>query len=164
MLKAFLLAAVLAQPAASSVCDTLAAGSPQTYRNPRFGLSMTYPGSFVLDPGHLTGNDDSARFETLDRQVHAVITALPNTGRETLAELHREAEQDVIANSGGSITYRRRGETWFVITGYVAGRIYYRRTVLTRQSRIIGTLWIEFPPELRPCMDDIVTMMSRSFG
>lgn len=164
MLKAVLLAAVLAQPVAAAGCEGLGAGSPQTYRNPRFGLSMTYPGSFMLDPGHSIEHDDSARFETADRRAHAVITALPNTRYETLAELEREAEQDVIANSRGSITYRRRGQSWFVITGYVAGRIYYRRTVLTRQSRVIGTLWIEFPPELRPCMDDIVTMMSRSFG
>lgn len=164
MLKAVLLAAVFAQPVAASGCEGLSAGSPQSYRNPRFGLSMTYPGSFMLDLRHGTENDDSARFEAADRRVHAVITALRNNGNETLAELQREAEQDVVGNSRGSITYRRRGETWFVISGYVAGRIYYRRTVLTREARVIGTLWIEFPRELRPCMDDIVTMMSRSFG
>jgi hypothetical protein len=45
----------------------------------------------------------------------------------------------------------------------MAGRIFYRRSLLTTGSRIIGSLWIEFPRNIRPCFEDAVTMMSLSF-
>jgi hypothetical protein len=45
----------------------------------------------------------------------------------------------------------------------MAGRIFYRRTVLTTGSKIIGSLWIEFPRDMRPCFEGAVTMMSLSF-
>jgi hypothetical protein len=69
----------------------------------------------------------------------------------------------VIENSGGAITYTRIKDNWFVVSGFMAGRIFYRRTLLTSGSGVIGTLWIEFPRDMRPCFEGAVTMMSLSF-
>jgi hypothetical protein len=144
-------------------CGPLRDSRPLTYRNIRFGLTMTYPSSFVLDPDSIPENGDSARFWTADRQATAVVTGTLNSQNQSLADLFREATQDVIENSRGVITYTRRRGNWFVISGFMAGRIFYRRTMLTQGSWVIGNLWIEFPRDMRPCFEDAVTMMSLSF-
>jgi hypothetical protein len=133
------------------------------YDNPRWGVVMVYPAGFALDPGSVTENGDSARFWTADRQATAVVTAFRNRAGQSLAELRQEAELDILENSRGSITYRRTAPGWFVLSGYVGERIYYRRTFLTRGGGVIATLWVEFPRGMRPCFEEAVTTMSLSF-
>src|SRR3712207_7218775 len=48
------------------------------YRNARFGFTMTYPSSFVLDPESIPEGGDSARFWTVDRRATAVVTGIRN--------------------------------------------------------------------------------------
>jgi len=134
-----------------------------TYRNSRWGFAMDYPASFAFDPDSVPENRDSARFWTADRRSTAVVTGLRNGAGQSLVDLFREAERDILENSGGSITYRRVTPQWFVLSGYVAYRIYYRRTFLARGGQVIATLWIDFPRGLRTCFEAAVTRMSLSF-
>jgi hypothetical protein len=92
-----------------------------------------------------------------------VVTAVRNGLGQSLAELHREATRDVTANARGTITYDRVTPRWFVISGFVAGRIFYQRSFLARGGTVIVALWIEFPPGLKPCLEGPVAMMSLSF-
>ncbi|WP_372616978.1 hypothetical protein [Falsiroseomonas sp.] len=149
------------------VSSALAAGcaAPEdwerrSYRNARFGFD--YPSVFRLDPQSVPAEGDSARFWTEDRRATAVVNAAPNLEGRTLRALLREAEGDVVENAGGEITYRRIRDNWFVISGYMVGRIFYRRTLLARDGTV-ATLWMEFPREMRDCLDPAVTMMSLSF-
>ena len=144
-------------------CGKSPDGRPVNYWNARFGLSMTYPPSFVLDPNSIPETGDSAQFWTLDRQATAIVTGLHNGLGQSLSDLFEEAKRDVTANSGGVITYTRIKDDWFVLSGFMAGRIFYRRTVLAQEATLIGNLWIEFPSTMRPCFDGAVTMMSLSF-
>lgn len=150
-------------PAGGQGCPAAPAGEPQrTYRNARFGFGFTYPPVFALDPGSIPPAGDGARFWTPDRRATAVVNAARNTRGLGLRDLMAEAEGDVLHNAQGSITYRRIRDDWFVISGHMMGRIYYRRTLLTRGGTV-ATLWMEFPPELRPCLEDAVATMSLSF-
>jgi hypothetical protein len=124
---------------------------------------MTHPSSFALDPESVPDNGDTARFWTSDRQATAVVTGTRNGLKQSIAALFDEAKHDVTENSGGVITYTRIKDNWFVVSGFMAGRIFYRRTLLTSGSKIIGSLWIEFPRDMRPCFEEAVTMMSLSF-
>lgn len=132
------------------------------YVNPRIGVAFTYPTSFRLDPDSMPPAGDSARFWTADRRATVVVNAQPNTHRLPLARLLAEAEGDVLQNARGEITYRRLADTWFVISGHMVGRIFYRRTLLTSRGQV-ATLWMEFPRELRDCLDVAVATMSLSF-
>ena len=114
-------------------------------------------------PDSISERGDTVRFEAPRWQVTASITALLNNRGETLSQLQRGAQQEIIQNSHGSITYQRNGTTWFVLSGYILDRIYYQRSVLIQGGMAIASLWIEFPRELRPCMDAIVTIMANSF-
>ncbi len=159
------LLAGLLQPVADQApgCGPVERAYPMAWRNPRFGLGMTYPSSFRLDPDSIPASGDTTRFATADGQATAVVTALRNGLRQTLPELFTEARRDILENSGGAITYQRTQGNWFVLSGYMAGRIFYRRSLLTAGAAVIGTLWIEFPRGMRPCFETAVAMMSLSF-
>ncbi len=153
-----------ALPAAAqgAACPAAAHAQPRGYRNDLFGFSFDYPPVFVLDPQSATERGDSVRFWTADRRATAVVNAVPNTRGVPLRRLMIEAEGDLTQNSGAEITYRRIRDNWFVLSGHMAGRIFYRRTMLTARG-IEATLWMEFPRDMRPCIDDAVTVMSLSF-
>jgi hypothetical protein len=151
-----------ASVAIAADCATPKEWERRSYRNERFGFGFDYPSVFRLDPQSVTADRASARFWTADRRATAVVNAGPNREASTLRALLREAEGDVVQNSGGEITYRRVRDNWFVISGYMVGRIFYRRTLLARDGTI-ATLWMEFPREMRDCLDPAVTMMSLSF-
>ena len=144
-------------------CGPVERAHPMAWRNPRFGLGMTYPSSFRLDPDSIPASGDTTRFATADGQATAVVTAFRNGLRQSLPDLFAEARRDVTENSGGVITYQQSRENWFVLSGYMAGRIFYRRSLLTAGAAVIGTLWIEFPRGMRPCFETAVAMMSLSF-
>jgi hypothetical protein len=144
-------------------CGAARGGQPMQYRNARFGFTMTYPSSFVLDPDSIPEGGDSARFWTPDRRATAVVTGIRNGLGQSLADLLDEATKDITENSHGSITYTRARDNWFVISGFIGERIFYRRSFLSDRSRVIGNLWIEFPRHMRPCFEDAVSMMSLSF-
>jgi hypothetical protein len=152
--------------AAAGECGAVSARGgtqPMHYKNARFGFTMTYPSSFVLDPESIPEGGDSARFWTPDRRATAVVTGIRNGLGQSLADLLEEATKDVTENSHGAITYTRARDNWFVISGFIGERIFYRRSFLSDRSRVIGTLWIEFPRHMRPCFEDAVSMMSLSF-
>ena len=129
------------------------------WRSPELGLRMRYPDSFSLASAAL----DTVHFVSLDGQASATVTAIPNGLRQDLASVMAEARQDITGNSGGEITYSRTRDNWFVLSGFMAGRIFYRRSLIPADGRMIGTLWIEFPRALKPCFEAAVTTMSLSF-
>jgi hypothetical protein len=144
-------------------CGATRGGQPLQYKNARFGFTMTYPPSFMLDPDSIPEGGDSARFWTADRRATAVVTGIRNGLGQSLTDLLDEASKDVTENSHGTITYTRARDNWFVISGFIGERIFYRRSFLSDRSRVIGSLWIEFPRTMRPCFEDAVSMMSLSF-
>ena len=109
-------------------------------------------------------NGDTARFWTPDRRATVVVTGLRNTPGQSLTDLRVEARQEILVASHGTITYERTKDNWFVLSGFVVGRIFYRRTFLSQDSRVIATLWIEFPRGMRPCFEQAVETMSLSFN
>ena len=149
------------RPAAEPAgCPAL--GEPRVYRNARLGFRMDHPARFALDPASIPEDGNSARFWTPDRRATAVVNASRNPERLSLDQMMREAEGDILQNSRGDITYRRRRDNWFVLSGHIAGRIFYRRTMLLRNGSA-ATLWMEFPVDMRPCLEAAVTLMSLSF-
>jgi hypothetical protein len=149
-------------PAIAADCADPESWERRSYRNERFGFGFDHPSVFRLDPASVPADRSSARFWTADRRATAVVNAAPNPDGRSLRDLLREAEGDVVENSRGEITYRRIRDDWFVISGYMVGRIFYRRTLLLPNGTI-ATLWMEFPREMRPCLDAAVTTMSLSF-
>ncbi|MBL6455638.1 hypothetical protein JMJ55_09910 [Belnapia sp. T6] len=154
-----LVLALVAGPVRAQGVACMAPAATRDWQSPAFGLGMRHPASFRLEDT----SRDTARFVSLDGQASATVTAIRNGLRQSLAEVMAEARQDILENSGGTITYSRARESWFVLSGYMAGRIFYRRSLLSADGRVIGTLWVEFPRAMKPCFEAAVTIMSLSF-
>ena len=149
----------MAARAADPACTLPTEPRVLDWRSPELGLRMRRPDSFSL----ASAAPDTVRFVSLDGQASATVTAIPNGLRQDLASVMAEARQDITGNSGGEITYSRTKDNWFVLSGFMAGRIFYRRSLIPADGRMIGTLWIEFPRALKPCFEAAVTTMSLSF-
>ena len=162
MLPALLLA--LSLPASAAVVQSVDCPVPGVtpvldWRSPALGLAMRHPAGFAL----VEAGPDTARFVSRDGQAVATVTAIPNGLGQRLPAVMAEARQDITENSGGEITYSRAKANWFVVSGYMAGRIFYRRSLVPADGRFIGTLWVEFPRAMKPCFEAAVTTMSLSF-
>lgn len=144
-------------------CTALLRGRPLTYRNRRWGFGLSYPSTFVFDPDSVPASGDSARFWTADRRATAVVTSLPNNLGLSLSDLLSEAKQEILVVSHGAITFAHNKDNWFVLSGIIARRIFYRRTFLSQTKQMIATLWIEFPRNMLPCFEEAVTTMSLTF-
>jgi hypothetical protein len=155
---------VASAQAGSEACAAMATATQQSYRNDRFGLAMTYPSDFVLDPASIPANGESARFWTADHRATAVVIGTRNGSGQSIQALMQEARRNILENGDSSITYTRQRDNWFVLSGFLdANRIFYQRTLLARETGVVGTLWIEFPRALKPCFEAPVTLMSLSF-
>jgi hypothetical protein len=151
---------LIAPPLAAQECPP-ADGPRETYRNPRFGFAFDHPRLFMLDPDSVPPSGEAARFVAAGGRATVTVRAAANAARLSLPDLLAEAEGDILQNSRGEITYRRLRDDWFVLSGYIVGRIFYQRTLRLRDGAL-ATLWMEFPRDMRPCLDGAVTMMSLS--
>ena len=160
---ALLPALLLSPPALAQDCPAAPPGETvRSYRNERFGVAFDVPPILSLDPGSVPARGDAARRWTPDRRGTVVLNIEANPRRLPIRAMMAEAEGDIRENGRGQITYRRVRDGWFVLSAFMAGRIFYRRTMLLRSGRV-ATLWMEFAPELRPCLDGPVSTMSLSF-
>ena len=135
----------------------------QTYRNNRYGFSLTYPSVFLLDRA-TSPDDDGAEFWTADARAGFAVFGGVNTSRQPLRDRFVEAQSNITAQDGGRVTYTRLGEVWFVVSGVGGGRIVYQRTVIGLGGRTVATLYISYPEDEKARWDTAVTLMSRSFG
>ena len=47
------------------------------------------------------------------------------------------------------MTYNRVADSWFVHSGWKEGRIFYEKTIFACESRIVNSVWIENPSDLK---------------
>ena len=82
-----------------------------------------------------------------------------NATDATLDELWSEA----LADAGEkNLTYRKRGGSWFVVSGIgPPGRVFYRRTELRRD--VVFSLWLEYPEAEKRRFDPIVESVAELY-
>ncbi|QQP93421.1 hypothetical protein IGS68_32880 (plasmid) [Skermanella sp. TT6] len=130
------------------------------YREPGSGTVLTYPASVFTRADDGTGR--FAKFVSADLRSTFYVVGRENDPGQGIAELSAAAES-ALAEEKALITYRRRKEDWFVLSGYIGDNIFYRKTVLARRGRTVGTFQINFPKDQKPFYYGIVERMSWSF-
>ena len=138
----------------------------ETYRDPRSGFGLSYPSCFVADPAPPPAHGDgraAAEFWSRDGRATFVVSVAGNPERRPPADLLAAARRSVLERGGGAVTYVRVAPDWFVVSGVIGDRIVYQRTALADGGRVAGTLYINFPRDMRERLDAAVTLMSRSF-
>lgn len=124
-----------------------------SYVNGRFGWSVTVPADFGMDPA--PDNDDGRRF--FDREGCSVLA----WGEHNVLEGTVDSEMEAGLQNFDSVTYRKKGDGWFVLSGHKDGNIVYVNRYVGAGA--LNTLRIEYPAGLREEYDALVTEVVRSF-
>jgi hypothetical protein len=71
----------------------------------------------------------------------------------------------VMANAGGydELTYRPRGRSWFVLSGYRGDDIYYEKVMFSCAGQVINVMAITYPTGERDLYDPVVERMEDNF-
>ncbi|GAB7082370.1 hypothetical protein JCM14635_40450 [Megalodesulfovibrio paquesii] len=102
-----------------------AAAGQDCYRNSRFGYELCLPaGALTARPE--ADNGDGRRFLAPDGGIELLVWAAHNALDETLPQAYAQARQE----DGLQVTYHTTKKDWFVVSGYLNGRILYQKTWL----------------------------------
>jgi hypothetical protein len=139
-----------------------AAQDPQeiaTYRNPRFGFTLSYPTARFSPQEPLA--EDGRVWVSHDGNARLLAGALVNADGLNLAEY-----RDLVLNRsypGASIDYAPVRDTWFVLSGVRDGVMFYERVTFTCGGRLINSWAMLYPAAERRVYDRIVEQVARSY-
>ena len=71
----------------------------------------------------------------------------------------------VMENVGGydELTYRPRGRSWFVLSGYRGDTIYYEKVMFSCGGQLVNVFAITYPVDQRDTYDPVVERMENAF-
>ena len=71
----------------------------------------------------------------------------------------------LITNAGGydEVTYRPRGRSWFVLSGYRGDDIYYEKVMFSCGGQVVNVMAVTYPSGERDVYDPVVERMEDSF-
>jgi hypothetical protein len=108
----------------------------------------------IVPPGWRTepvpGNRMVIRYVSPNGRAVLTLRDLPS-GRPASAILYRDGE---------SVTYRQRGRSWSVVSGYRGDQIYYRRANLACGGQRWHVIELNYPASDKRAMDATVTYIS----
>lgn len=128
------------------------------YVNDRFGTAIDYPADLfeMLPP---PDNDDGRSFAVRNGEGGFFVFASYNVFEWTLAEL---LEDDLASGDYGSVTYRRTGDDWYVLSGHRGDDIFYRKVILA--GDVIHFFEATYPRAQRKSFDPVIARMAKSLS
>lgn len=130
-----------------------------TYRNDRFGTRIDYsaPMFRMLPP---PDNDDGRTFQARDGSARFMVFAAYNVFDSTLDELIEEN----LASLGEDekVTRKRRGENWYLHSGFRGGDFFLRKVLLSDDGGVIHTFEISYAKSLKTKLDPMAARMADS--
>lgn len=144
---------IVALPLGPASADTL------TYRNARFGTTVTFPAEIFSSQMPPPANGDGMTWVSEDGaslSAYASHNALMLSPREF-------ADQ---ASQGGDrfeVTYRRVTDDWVVLSGYEDGDIFYYRFEFGADD-VIHAMLLKYPPTLREKYDSLTGQIGGSLA
>ena len=137
------------------------AGNWTTYRNERFGFSLSYPGD-VFEVERTSEAGDGVVLRAPDSDARLLAGALINSDRHTLASYQQFVARKSYADY--RITYQPRGSSWFVLSGRSDDKIFYEKVVFSCAGRLINSFALVYPADRRDTFDRIVERVESSFS
>lgn len=130
-----------------------------TYRNPRFGFTLTYPTARFKPQEPLS--EDGRVWVSHDGNARLLAGALPNADNLGLKEYREFLLKE--SYGGATIDYAPVRDTWFVLSGTRDGLIFYERVTFTCGGRLINSWAILYPEAERQLYDPVVERVARSY-
>ena len=131
-----------------------------TYNNERFGFSLKYPSSiFAVERTAEAG--DGQLFISKDGEARLLVGSLSNEENFTPATYQAYLARKSYA--GYRISYRRRGGSWFALSGEGNGRIFYEKAMFSCRGQRINSFALIYPSHQRHVFDPIVERIEDTF-
>lgn len=136
-----------------------AADSWLTYRNARYGTSVTYPKD-VFDVQSPPSEGTGRSFLSRDKQARLEIFAWTNDDGETPETLRARLLR---AEGYNRVTYKPRGRNWIVLSGFRGRDVFYEKYEFDPQSDTIHAFAMQFPRGRKPFYAPILERVEDSF-
>lgn len=132
------------------------------YCNVRFGYCLDYPN--FLNPQPESSNGDGRIF--INEKGEEVLRVFGRFNLDAEGEtisLERQYNSDIRDNlkKKNTITYKKLGKTFFVISGYQKGKIFYQKTILKNDAFAFAI--IQYPKDEKEIYDKVSTEIFKSF-
>lgn len=129
-------------------------------RESHLGFAYSYP-SDVFEEIAGDGKPGFHYFESTASEAKFLVGGWNNKAQQTPESFKRW----VIANAGGydEVTYRPRGRSWFVLSGYRGDTIYYEKVMFSCREKLVSIFAISYPTAERDLFDPIVERMENTF-
>jgi hypothetical protein len=114
------------------------AESWRSYHNSRFGTTADVPRSWTM--GAPPENNDGRVFTSPDRRAEIIVSGIFH-----VLPHDEEIANKFAPNAGETITYKRQGPGWTVVSGTKGDRIFYRKSILSCRDTIWNDVSIEYP-------------------
>jgi hypothetical protein len=139
----------------------LAATPPWSFeRDAGLGFEYSYPQT-LFSPTQGDGKPSFHYFVSHDSEAKFFVGAWNNNRQQTPEAFKRW----LMANVGGydELTYRPRGRSWFVLSGYRGDSIYYEKVMFSCSSSVVNVMAITYPADQRDLYDPVVEGMENTF-
>ncbi len=123
----------------------------KTYQDNRY--AFRYPAGLVTT-SHRSG---VVELHSLDREFRMRASARINSEKDTV----QSAWQQRLKEHGQSVTYKRKADGWFVVSGVEDGKTYYRKQFVSLERT--AELVIKYPKSRALVYDPWVTEIEESF-
>ncbi len=142
---------LVACPLAAAVAQPLDERGWKTYRDNRY--AFRYPAGLVTT----SHPDGGVELHSLDREFHLRASSRINSEKDTV----QSAWQQRLKEHGQSVTYKRKADGWFVMTGVEDGKTYYRKHFVNPQRT--AEFVITYPRSRALVYDPWVIKIEKSF-
>ncbi len=123
----------------------------KTYQDDRY--AFRYPADLVT----ASQRNGGVELHSVDREFRVRASARINTKKDTV----QSAWQQRLKEHGRSVTYKRKGDGWFVVSGVEGGKTYYRKQFVSPER--MAELVITYPKSRALIYDPWVTEIEKSF-
>jgi hypothetical protein len=128
------------------------------YTNVRFQYTICYPRGLLIPQGE-SDNGDGQRFEGRDDATLAVWGRYEVLG-QTLDQIEADTVKQ-LAGKSGTVTYSRRGPTWFVVSGVTNDKMFYAKTFLVGDTE--KSFEISYPREKAQIYNAVTARVASCF-
>ena len=138
----------------------------KTYCNGRFEYCIDYP-SRILFPQPEPTNGDGCAFK--NKQAEEILSVAGSYAYEedgvdpiqSRFELELSGENEENGNKGRVITYQKLGKTFFVVSGYQNGKVFYYKTII--KGNVIASARLQYNESERSIYDKASERIFKSF-
>jgi len=141
---------------------SLKAAPPQwtSEQDPGLGFTYSYPRD-VFSRIEGDGKPSFHYFESNSSEAKFLVGGWDNAAGQSPETFKRW----VIENVGGydELTYRPRGRSWFVLSGYRGNTIYYEKVMFSCQGKLVNVFAVTYPVDRRHIYDPVVERIEDTF-